>query len=100
MVMSVKVSCIYDCDLKAEILPQLCGISGTYFRKIFQANYSVTPQKYILSKRLAHAKNIIDNGDYDTISEIAASVGYSDPLYFSRAFKKKYGISPSQYSKD
>ena len=91
---------IYDCDLKAEILPQLCGISGTYFRKIFQANYSVTPQKYILSKRLAHAKNIIDNGDYDTISEIAASVGYSDPLYFSRAFKKKYGISPSQYSKD
>lgn len=90
---------IYDCNLKTDILPKLCGISGTYFRKIFQANYTVSPQKYILGKRLSHAKSIIDSGDFDTISELAASVGYSDPLYFSRAFKKKYGISPSQYAK-
>lgn len=90
---------IYDCNLKTEALHELCGISGTYFRKIFQANYGTSPQKYILGKRLSRAKTIIDNGDYDSISEIATSVGYSDPLYFSRAFKKSYGISPSQYAK-
>ncbi len=90
---------IYDCNLKAETLPSLCGISGTYFRKIFQANYGTSPQKYILSKRLSHAKAIIESSDFDTVSEIAASVGYSDPLYFSRAFKKKYGVSPSCYAK-
>ncbi len=90
---------IYDCNLKIETLIQLCGVSGTYFQKIFQANYSMSPQKYILSKRLSHAKAIIDSGDFDTISEIANSVGYADPLYFSRAFKKKYGFSPSHYIK-
>ena len=91
---------IYDCDLKTDILHRLCGISGTYFRRIFQANYMMSPQEYILGKRLSHAKAIIDSGDFDSISKIAASVGYNDALYFSRAFKKKYGVSPSQYAKE
>lgn len=90
---------IYDCNLKIETLHMLCGVSGTYFRKIFQSNYAMSPQKYILGKRLSRAKSIIDNGDFDSISEVASTVGYNDPLYFSRAFKKKYGVSPSQYAK-
>ncbi len=90
---------LYDCDLKTEKLHMLCGISGTYFRKVFYANYAQSPQKYILSKRLSHAKALIDNGDFETITEIAIAVGYTDPLYFSRAFKKKYGVSPTQYDK-
>ena len=90
---------IYDCNLKIETLISLCGISGTYFQNIFQENYGVSPQKYILGKRLSHAKAIMDSGDFDTVSEIAASVGYSDPLYFSRAFKKRYGLSPMGYVK-
>ena len=90
---------IYDCDLKIETLIELCGISGTYFHKIFQANYSTSPQKYILNKRLSQARIIIDSNDFDSISEIATLVGYNDPLYFSRAFKKKYGISPAHYAK-
>ena len=90
---------IYDSDLKIETLIGLCGISDTYFQQIFKANYGTTPQKYILSKRLSYAKIIIDNGDFDTISQVSALVGYNDPLYFSRAFKKKYGVSPMQYAK-
>lgn len=91
---------IYDCDLNIEKLHNLCGISGTYFRDIFEAHYGTSPQKYISSKRLSHAKAVIDSGDYSSISEISVSVGYSDPLYFSRAFKKKYGMSPLQYAKE
>ena len=90
---------IYDCDLKIETLHRICGISGTYFRQIFQANYMVSPQVYILGKRLSHARAIIDSGDFDSISEVAASVGYNDALYFSRAFRRKYGVSPSGYAK-
>ena len=96
---SYMKSHIYDCDLNIETLHNLCGISGTYFRSIFESHYGTSPQKYISSKRLSHAKTLIDGGDYGSISEIAASAGYSDPLYFSRAFKKKYGVSPSQYAK-
>ena len=90
---------IYDSNLKIETLIKLCGISGVYFNKIFRTSYGMSPQKYISAKRLAHAKTVIDSGDFDTISEVALSVGFSDPLYFSRAFKKKYGISPSEYAK-
>ena len=89
---------LYDCDLSIDSLHELCGISGTYFRNLFRSRYGESPQKYILSKRLSYAKTIIESGDYDTINEVAFSVGYNDPLYFSRAFKKKYGLSPSRYT--
>ena len=91
---------IYDADLKTDNLHQLCGVSGTYFRKIFLANFGTNPQSYILKRRLSHAKALLDSGDFSSIAEVAASVGYTDPLYFSRAFKKKYGIAPSKYANE
>ena len=91
---------IFDFTLKADSLHLMCGISDTYFRKIFISKFGVSPQKYITSKRISQAKSIIENYDYTTISEVASLVGYSDPLYFSRAFKKKYGIAPTEVNKD
>lgn len=90
---------IYDCNLKVDKLHRLCGVSDTYFRRIFILRFGISPQNYIISKRLIHAKSIIDSGDYDTIGEVAESVGYSDPLYFGKAFKKMYGYSPSASGK-
>lgn len=86
---------IFDCSLKADKLHILCGMSDTYFRKIFTSRFGISPRKYIISKRISHAKSMIDSGNFDSIQEVAASVGYSDPLYFSRAFKSKYGNAPS-----
>jgi len=86
---------IFDTDLKVQSLHTLCGISDTYFRHIFMSKYGDTPQKYITNKRLAYAKSILDGERTESIADIALSVGYSDPLYFSRAFKRKYGVSPS-----
>ncbi len=91
---------IFDTDLKADDLHKLCGISDTYFRKIFTSKYGTTPQKYIINKRLSYAKNIIDSGDFENIAEVALSVGYNDSLYFSKAFKKKYGFPPSKINKE
>ena len=86
---------IYDCSLNINKLHQLCDISDTYFRQIFVSKFGTTPQKYVTSRRLSHAKSIIDSGDFHTLSEVAASVGFNDPLYFSKSFKKMYGVSPS-----
>lgn len=90
---------MYDCELRVERLPRLCGISGTYFRQIFISKYGVPPRKYILAKRLSHAKSIIAGGDFDTIAEVALSVGFADPLYFSKAYKAAYGTSPTEVSR-
>ena len=91
---------IFDCSLKADSLHLLCGISDTYFRKIFATNFGTSPQKYIISKRMAQARSIIDSGDFVSISEVAQSVGYSDPLYFSKSFKMMYGVSPAHMNKE
>lgn len=86
---------IYSPDLRIDKLHTLCGISDTYLRRIFKERFHVTPQEYVLSSRLTHAKSILDSGDYDSIKEVSELVGYTDPLYFSKAFKKLYGYSPS-----
>lgn len=86
---------IYECSFRVDKLHTKCGISDTYFRKIFKSRFGITPKEYVVSKRISHARSIIDSGDYGSISEVAATVGYSDPLYFSKAFKGVYGICPS-----
>lgn len=91
---------IYDSTLKTDKLHRLCGVSDTYFRQIFASRFGTTPQNYISSKRISHAKSIISSGDFNTVSEVALSVGFNDPLYFSKVFKKNYGISPSDMNKD
>lgn len=87
---------IFDCSLSTGSLHLLCGISDTYFRKIFITRFGTSPQKYIINKRLTMAKSLIENGDFNSIGEVAMSVGYEDALYFSRAFKDKYGMTPSE----
>lgn len=86
---------IFDCGLKIGQLHALCNISDTYFRKIFIAVYGISPKKYVLQKRLAQAKNILDCGDYTYVYAVAAAVGFEDPLYFSKVFKNRYGYLPS-----
>ncbi|MBO7288922.1 MAG: helix-turn-helix transcriptional regulator [Clostridia bacterium] len=90
---------IYDTSLKADELALLCGISNTYFRKIFFSRFKTTPKNYITEKRLAKAKAIIDCGEFNTVRELALSVGYEDSLYFSKIFKKHFGIPPATMNK-
>lgn len=88
---------IFDVSLKTENLHLLCGISDTYFRKIFISKYGTSPQKYIISKRLSQAETIISSRNFGSIADVALAVGYSDPLYFSKSFAKKFGMPPSEY---
>lgn len=86
---------MFDPELRMQTLYRLCGISDTSFRKLFAGSFGVTPKKYILEQRLRHAKTLLDHGEYDSICQAALLSGFSDPLYFSKAFKKQYGYPPS-----
>ena len=86
---------IFDVSLNIHDLHKFCGISDTYFRNIFHARFGTSPQNYVINKRLTQAKTIIENGDYNNLYDVALAVGYEDALYFSRVFKKKYGVAPS-----
>lgn len=85
---------IFDPKLVIGKLSLLCGISDVYLRQIFFQHTGKQLSKYITEKRLDRAKRLLDDGDYTFVRDVAEAVGYTDPLYFSRIFKKRYGYSP------
>ena len=68
------------------------------FIKNFRAYTGTTPAQFIQSVRMMNARVMLETTD-NNISEIADLVGYDDPLYFSRLFRKQFGCSPSQFRK-
>jgi len=76
----------------------MCFLSESRFMQIFKKMVGTTPQKYIENKRLEAAKGLLMTSKL-RISEIANMVGYHDAYYFSRIFKKVYGISPREFAK-
>ena len=75
---------------------KLCGISYTYFKKLFIEKFGVPPVQYVSNLRLERSKELLLTNKY-SISEIAELCGYSDVFYFSKAFKKHTGLPPTQY---
>ena len=55
--------------------------------------------QYILANRISNAETLLQDPSYN-ITEISQIVGYDNPLYFSRIFKKVKGLSPSEYRKN
>lgn len=66
------------------------------FIRSFRLYMGMTPMQYVTSLRITRAKELLSSTDY-SIQEIGALVGYENPLYFSRIFKKQTGSSPSAY---
>ena len=81
-----------------SVLSEMCEISEDYFRKIFKNTFGISPRKYINELKISHAKELIASGMY-TVTEAAELSGYTDMSYFSREFKKAFGICPVDYKK-
>lgn len=60
----------------------------------------MTPNDYIVSFKMDRAKLLLSDESCCPIAEVAYRLGYSDPIYFSRTFKKHVGVSPMQYRKN
>ncbi|MCR4950074.1 MAG: AraC family transcriptional regulator [Solobacterium sp.] len=87
----------YDLNEALETLP----FSTEYLKRIFKNEVGVTPKQFLTQKRLENAaKNLAISGDGMNISQIARQSGFSDPLYFSKLFKSRYGVSPKNYRSD
>lgn len=69
-----------------------------WFIRMFRQQMGISPMQYVLSIRIANAQNLLAETDYN-ITEISNMVGYENPLYFSRVFKKAQGMAPTEYRK-
>ena len=74
------------------------GMSESYFHALFRAWAGVTPVQYRNRLRISYACSYLKNND-EKIEDIAQQVGFEDPFYFSRLFKKVMGITPREYRK-
>jgi len=79
-------------------LAQNIGLNKNYFSAFFRENMGMSPQQYLIKFRMNRARELMNNASL-TISDIARSVGYNDPLGFSKIFKKTMGVSPKDYRK-
>jgi AraC family transcriptional regulator of arabinose operon len=79
-------------------LANMIGIDRIYLSALFKESLQLSPQMYLLHYRMDKACVLMSNQQL-SISDISHSVGYTDPLLFSKMFKKVKGISPSHYRK-
>lgn len=72
------------------------GVSEGYFRRKFLKETGISPRKKLIDIRMQKAASMLTCGFYN-VSEISEAVGYSDPKYFSVAFKEHMAVSPCKY---
>jgi AraC-like DNA-binding protein len=83
----------YHRNIKAEEIGKLIGINQNLIRKEFKAEYHTTITHYISELRMLKARKLITDKNM-MIKEIAIECGYEYLQNFTRAFKKKFGVSP------
>ncbi|MGG1878847.1 AraC family transcriptional regulator [Paenibacillus cisolokensis] len=86
----------YDQDLSMDQLAELADLSPKYFVEVFKKTYGYSAMDYLGQVRMKKAKQLMLGSD-SLLKEVAHSVGYKDEFYFSRKFKKAFGLSPSEY---
>jgi len=89
----------YVNPIKINEIADYIGINRSYLTNIFKKNLNISPQDFLLNYRIDKATELLTLTNF-SIKVIANSVGYHDPLTFSKIFKKIKGISPKKYRED
>jgi len=87
----------YRKKISLNKISQNMYLSPVYISKLFKEETGESPINYLIQLRLEKAKDILSTSSSISIKDIARNVGYDDAYYFSKLFKKYYGVAPSQY---
>lgn len=83
-------------NIDVSFLAKMSGLSEAYFRKLFKQIHNLSPNQYIIELRLEYASHLLRSQLY-TVSEAAYKSGFNDIKYFSKLFKKRYGVTPKRH---
>lgn len=89
---------IAEPELSNRMLAKHMNLSEVHFRRLFSQTYHMTPKQYIIDIRMQKAKQLLTDSAL-SITDISEACGFSSVYNFSRAFKEKAGLSPTEYAK-
>ncbi len=88
----------YMKEISMEEFASSVGFSTYYFSRMFKQEFGVNFVDYVSDLRLKKACELLREGKC-SVKEVCFKVGYSEPTYFARVFKKAYGMTPSQFQR-
>jgi AraC-like DNA-binding protein len=83
-----------DQDLHLDALASQIGVSKFHLIRLFKKSFGLTPHQYLIERRLNRALELLPKMP---VNEVAAAIGFSDASSFGKAFKQKFGITPSLF---
>lgn len=88
----------YDTNITLDKMANISNLSPSHFHRIFTSTMKITPTNYLIKKRMIAALSfIMENND---IKEVAYKLGFCNDAYFSRLFKKYYGVTAGEFRKN
>ncbi len=89
-----------DFELSLESLSKMALYSPFHFHRIFKALVGETLHAYIIRKRIEKTASVLLHKRHISITELSLQYGFNSNASFTRAFKRFYGISPSEFRKE
>jgi AraC-like DNA-binding protein len=90
----------YTEPVSIERMADTLGFNRAYLSRAFKRHTGMTPVNFLLKLRIDKARQLLRERKELTTQQIAASVGFQDPLYFSKQFRRFYGQPPSVYREE
>jgi two-component system response regulator YesN len=87
----------YDKDLTLQRVSDAIFVSAFYLSHLFRSEMDTTFSDYVCRVRINKAKEFLKNDKFMRIQEIAEKIGFNDPNYFAKSFKKLTGVTPKEY---
>lgn len=84
--------------LTLDELANVAGLSPFHFLRQFRAQHHATPQQMLMALRLSEAKRRLTRGE--SAAQVANAVGLADQAHLTRAFARRYGITPVRYQRE
>jgi transcriptional regulator GlxA family with amidase domain len=85
-----------DEPLQVSTLAAQASVSPSHYFALFKRQMGTAPIDYFIRLRMNHARELLDS-THSSVKEVAATMGYDDPFYFSRVFKSVHQIAPAEY---
>lgn len=82
--------------LTAGEIQAASGVSATHLNRLFAQHIGLAPKQFFIRHKMAWAKHLLAENRF-AVKQVAATLGFEDPLYFSAQFRKHVGLSPRRY---